>query len=268
MNDFNNIHALYHSSIAKEEIERRKRNYEVINTDFLQDLPMVVRDVLDRIKWDYGNRKWFAEAWEKYRKMVLDAGLGGKIKMPGAVFNEYLDKYELKELEKMYDGTVVAYHSDMYVDDYIEHHGIKGQKWGVRRFQNEDGTLTKEGIERYGYDKKTGQMTAEGAKLYKKETQIQKNIDAPITEGAKTGLKTSGLIAAGAVAAGAAACTGVLLSFLQDKDKDIPDIGATAIMGAAALAKLGLIAAVPAGAITAVAKSFTNEHTAKKNRPS
>lgn len=29
------------------------------------------------------------------------------------------------------------------------HYGIQGQKWGVRRFQNEDGTLTPEGIERY-----------------------------------------------------------------------------------------------------------------------
>lgn len=27
----------------------------------------------------------------------------------------------------------------------IAHHGIKGQKWGVRRFQNPDGSLTKEG---------------------------------------------------------------------------------------------------------------------------
>ena len=29
--------------------------------------------------------------------------------------------------------------------DYLIHHGIKGQKWGVRRFQNKDGTLTSEG---------------------------------------------------------------------------------------------------------------------------
>lgn len=25
--------------------------------------------------------------------------------------------------------------------DFLAHHGIKGQKWGVRNFQNEDGTL-------------------------------------------------------------------------------------------------------------------------------
>lgn len=31
----------------------------------------------------------------------------------------------------------------------IYHHGIKGQKWGQRRFQNEDGTLTSAGKARY-----------------------------------------------------------------------------------------------------------------------
>lgn len=30
------------------------------------------------------------------------------------------------------------------------HHGIKGQKWGIRRYQNEDGSLTAEGKQRYG----------------------------------------------------------------------------------------------------------------------
>ena len=37
----------------------------------------------------------------------------------------------------------------------LYHHGIKGQKWGVRRFQNHDGTLTKEGKTRLKYRTRT-----------------------------------------------------------------------------------------------------------------
>ena len=36
----------------------------------------------------------------------------------------------------------------MYYNDYLSHHGIKGQKWGVRRFQNKDGSLTLAGKKR------------------------------------------------------------------------------------------------------------------------
>ena len=35
-------------------------------------------------------------------------------------------------------------------DSLIEHHGVKGQKWGVRRYQNEDGSLTEEGMKHLG----------------------------------------------------------------------------------------------------------------------
>lgn len=31
----------------------------------------------------------------------------------------------------------------------LRHHGIKGQKWGIRRFQNKDGSLTPAGKKRY-----------------------------------------------------------------------------------------------------------------------
>lgn len=37
----------------------------------------------------------------------------------------------------------------MWQYNELYHHGIKGQKWGVRRFQNLDGTLTPEGQKRY-----------------------------------------------------------------------------------------------------------------------
>lgn len=33
---------------------------------------------------------------------------------------------------------------------YLKHYGVSGQKWGVRRFQNEDGSLTEEGRDRLG----------------------------------------------------------------------------------------------------------------------
>lgn len=33
-------------------------------------------------------------------------------------------------------------------EEMLEHHGIKGQKWGVRRFQNKDGTRTALGKKR------------------------------------------------------------------------------------------------------------------------
>lgn len=36
------------------------------------------------------------------------------------------------------------------MQNYLAHHGIKGQKWGVRRFQNLDGSLTPAGKKRYG----------------------------------------------------------------------------------------------------------------------
>ena len=32
---------------------------------------------------------------------------------------------------------------------YLAHYGIRGQRWGIRRFQNEDGSLTQEGYVHY-----------------------------------------------------------------------------------------------------------------------
>ena len=52
-------------------------------------------------------------------------------------------------------------------DAYLEHHGILGQKWGVRRYRNKDGSLTEAGKRRLkAYD--------DHKKTAPKETAIQK----------------------------------------------------------------------------------------------
>lgn len=57
--------------------------------------------------------------------------------------------------------------------DELQHHGIKGMRWGVRRYQNADGSMTPDGKKRYsGYDPnatvKKSKQTKSYEKLYKK----------------------------------------------------------------------------------------------------
>lgn len=49
----------------------------------------------------------------------------------------------------------------------IAHYGVKGMRWGVRRYQNYDGTYTKRGVERYKKADKAYSDARESAKKTK-----------------------------------------------------------------------------------------------------
>ena len=61
----------------------------------------------------------------------------------------------------------------MYDNDCLAHYGIKGQKWGIRRYQNKNGTLTSAGKKRRYNKTKGWSKEAKRANAIKKKSVHQ-----------------------------------------------------------------------------------------------
>ena len=65
----------------------------------------------------------------------------------------------------------------VHADDegaYLAHHGVKGQRWGVRRFQNPDGSLTEKGKRRMKtLQGKSDKLDAKKAKLNSPKNMVK-----------------------------------------------------------------------------------------------
>lgn len=75
----------------------------------------------------------------------------------------------------------MTYYSTPIRSDELWHHGIKGMHWGIRKYQNEDGSLTPAG-ERHYY-RKDGSLKRRGKKYYLKQYERNEydNVDKQLT---------------------------------------------------------------------------------------
>ncbi len=107
---------------------------------------------IDAPEFEPGSKEWLAKkdiAMEKAATeglaIVLDEGAKATRKNVERLIANHKDVkvYQLNQNGK-----------DDWVDE-LKHYGIKGQKWGIRRFQNKDGSLTESGKQRYQATVKT-----------------------------------------------------------------------------------------------------------------
>lgn len=70
-------------------------------------------------------------------------------------------------------------------NEELYHHGIKGMRWGVRRFQNPDGSLTKAGIRRYG-DKSPYEVTTSDGQTFRVSKGSKNNYNTRSSKVTKT----------------------------------------------------------------------------------
>lgn len=66
-------------------------------------------------------------------------------------------------------------------EKYLEHHGVKGQRWGVRRYQNEDGTLTSLGKRKIRNENYSDKQYNDDVNMYSRGAA--KRINARMNEG-------------------------------------------------------------------------------------
>lgn len=191
------IRSHINNQLSSEDLDTGKSNFDfasdlIKDPDFEKVIMPVVQDIR-QTKAKYGNKEPYeftgdehqaymndinridnktgelaitiglAEKGESRKKSTPPEGEYERVDMFRYALARYLDEHSPDGYSDEGDWI---YHSSMegtlFIEDgtlYLSHHGIRGQRWGVRRFQNRDGSLTNAGRKRLGYATKSAVQT-------------------------------------------------------------------------------------------------------------
>ena len=120
-----------------------KKNYSNLSDQELRDRinRLQLEDTYGRLS---GDTKYVKSGSEKAREFLQTAGAllaitGSAVALANTISDIQERKRSMRQSDILDEN-----------ENSLEHHGIKGQKWGLRRYQNDDGTLTEAGRLRYG----------------------------------------------------------------------------------------------------------------------
>ena len=204
---------------ALERLEKANRNAEVAkkvenaNRLVKNDAINEMRRMADANATSAANQTKASRVLKSnFTRMINKSNKGGVKGQPWGNKPAGLENFGsfLKDYRKKHGTVFTARHSEEFMEGYVLvhsanpdvcHHGVKGQRWGLRRWQYEDGTLTPEGRVHYGRRAEIKARKSQGYENISNETLALRPLQtvAGGVQGASVGAMIGASTQAGAI---------------------------------------------------------------------